>query len=176
MNILATILIIIADLLYVVSMLVKKKSGLVLLLLISDIFYACQFLCYDKGLTGALSILVDIIFLITVFFLERYGKDKYILVASSVAIIINIIFGIISWAGAISLLPIFAMTAYFLGMMINELYYVKVGALIRNTCNIIYMLLLSQYVGAVLEICLAVSAVVGIVISIIHEKRKLINN
>ncbi len=170
MNILATVLVIIADLVFVLSMLTKKKLLLVILLFVSDIFFACQYLCYDNGLTGALSIVVDIIFLITVYFLQKTKKEKYIWIASSVAIALTITFAIFSWSGAISLLPMFSMIAYLLVMIVNKLYYVKAGCLIRNTLNIIYMFLLSQYVGAILEICLALSSIIGILLSIKHSK------
>ncbi len=166
MNILATVLVIIADLIYVVSMLTKKKSWLVILLLVSDIFFTCQYLCYKDGLTGSLSIVVDILFLLVVYLLEKYHKEKYTWLASLIAIVLTIVFGIISWSGAISILPLIGMTAYLLGMIINKLYFVKGCALIRNTMNIIYMFLLSQYVGAALEIALAISAVVGIILSL----------
>ena len=74
MEILAYILVGIADLLFVASMLSKKKNLLVLFLIVSDILFASHYLCLG-GLTGAVNIFVDAGYLIIIFFLERNNKE-----------------------------------------------------------------------------------------------------
>ena len=134
MEILAYILVGIADLLFVASMLSKKKNLLVLFLIVSDILFASHYLCLG-GLTGAVNIFVDAGYLIIIFFLERNNKEKYNLPVTILAMGLTIFLSIQTWASAISLIPMFSMLIYFTGMIFKNVVLVKAGALCRNILN-----------------------------------------
>ena len=170
MYILSQILVVIADILFVSSMFSKKKVWLVLLLFVSDIVFASHYLCLDGGLTGATTIFIDAIYLIVIFLLEKNNKTKNNLIPTVIAITLTITFGVITWQGAISLLPIFSMLIYLTGMIFTNLIFVKGGAMIRNLLNTIYMFAIASYVGASLELCLMMSALVGIILTIKNNK------
>ena len=59
-------------------------------------------------------------------------------------------------------------------MIFSNAAIVKVGALVRNTLNVIYMFILASYFGAGLEICLMISAIVGIFINLRKTKQSKI--
>ena len=172
--ILSQVLVFIADGFYVGSMLSKRKSKLVLFLIASDILFASHYLCLG-GFTGAVNIFVDVVYLVVIYLLEKYGKEKYNLLATIIAAAISIALTVLTWTSAISLLPMFSMLIYLVGMIFKNVILVKSGALVRNTLNVIYMFLLASYLGAALEICLMISAIVGIIINV-KNKNKPIND
>ena len=171
MFILSQVLVFISDVFFATSMLNKNKKGLVFYLIISDILFACHYVCLD-GWTGVVTALVDIIYLVLIYILERKGATRYNIYVSIVTMSLTILLSILTWDGAISLLPMFAMLVYFVAMIFSSVIIVKAGSFIRNALNSIYMFMLSSYLGAALGVCLMISAVVGIILDIRHLKRK----
>ena len=175
MYILSQILVGLADLLYVFSMLTKKKLGLLLFLLFSDILFALHYLCLN-ALTGCITIFIDVAFLIATFLIEKFGNKKYTPIAVALAMLGTIITCIFTWIGPISLLPLFSMLIYLAGMIFSNIVFVKLGAMCRNILNIVYMILIASYVGAGLEFVLMVSAITGIIINIKNKKKQSENS
>lgn len=171
MYILSQILVGLADLLYVFSMLTKKKTGLLLFLLFSDVLFALHYLCLN-ALTGCITIFIDVVFLIVTYLIEKFGNKKYTPIAVVCAMIGTIIACIFTWIGPISLLPLFSMLIYLTGMIFSNIVFVKGGAMCRNILNIVYMLLIASYVGAGLEFALMVSAIVGIILNVKNKKKQ----
>lgn len=175
MYILSQILVGLADLLYVFSMLTKKKTGLLLFLLFSDILFAMHYFCLG-ALTGSITIFIDVAFLIVTYLIEKFGNKKYTPIAVVCAMIGTIITCVFTWAGAISLLPLFSMLIYLTGMIFSNIVFVKSGAMCRNILNIVYMLLITSYVGAGLEFVLMISAIIGIIINIKKKQKENLQN
>ena len=170
MYILSQVLVGAADSLYICSMLTKKKAGLLLFLLFSDILFALHYLCLN-ALTGCITIFIDVIFLISIYLIEKFGKKKYVPLAAILAMICTITACIFTWVGPISLLPLFSMLIYLMGMIFTNIIFVKCGAMSRNILNIVYMLLITSYVGAGLEFILMISAIIGIFLNIKSNKK-----
>jgi hypothetical protein len=85
---------------------------------------------------------------------------------------ITIALSILTWSGAISLLPMLSMLIYLTTMIFSNVVIVKSGALVRNCLNVIYMFILASYFGAGLELCLMISAIIGIFLNIKDKKQK----
>ena len=151
-------------------MLNKNKKGLVFYLIISDILFASHYLCLG-GFTGAATIFVDVVYLATIYLLEKKNKTQYNIYVTLGAMAITIVLSILTWNTALSLLPMFSMLIYLTTMIFSNIVIVKTGALTRNTLNATYMFILTSYFGAGLEICLMISAIVGIFLNI-KEKNK----
>ena len=141
----------------------------------SDILFAAHYLCLN-ALTGCITIAIDVVFLITTYLIERFSDKKYISIAAIFAMIGSIVACIFTWAGPISLLPLFSMLIYLFGMIFSNIVIVKGGAMCRNILNIVYMMLLASYVGAGLEFALMISAVVGIILSSRNKKNNTSTN
>lgn len=171
MYILSQVLVCVADLFYIISMLNKNKKGLVFYLIISDILFASHYLCLG-GYTGAATIFVDVVYLALIYLLEKKDKTKYNVYVTIGAMVVTVLLSILTWNTALSLLPMFSMLIYLTTMIFSNVVIVKTGALVRNTLNVIYMFILASYFGAGLEICLMISAIVGIVLNL-KEKRKI---
>lgn len=163
----------IADFLFVLSMLSKNKKWIVLFLAFSDAFFATHYFFLDKGLTGAVVVFIDLAYLVTVALFQHFKKENFILPSTLIAICGVVVATIFTWQGAISLLPLFSMLVYLVGMIFKNTIIVKGGACIRNALNIAYMLLITSWLGAGLECCLLISAIVGIVLDLKRKKKDL---
>ena len=172
MYILSQILIAVADIFFIISMFQKKKMGITLFLLLSDILIAVHYLCLG-ALTGGIIIFIDSAFLIVVALLEKFKKTKYTPIAVVITMLSVITTTIITWNGAISLLPMFAVLSYLVGMLFGNVVIVKSGAATRNLFNIIYMFIITSYLGAGLEVCVMISGIVGAVLSYKQLKKNM---
>ena len=172
MYILSQVLVVLADGLYVGSMLQKKKFWLTLFLLLSNILFATHYICLG-AITGGFLLYLDVVFLIVMLTLEKFNKQKYSIVAVIATMIGTVIITIFTWNGAISLLPMFSMLVYLIGMIFKNIVLVKCGAVLRNLLNIIYMVIITSYIGASLEVCLMISGIVGAVLSFRKNKLKV---
>ena len=171
MYILSQVLVCIADLFYVLSMLNSKKKGLVFYLLVSDVLFASHYMCLG-GWTGASIIFVDVVYLLIMYILEKKEKTKNNLITTVFAMIITVVLAVLTWDTALSLLPTFSMLLYLVGMIFTSTIFVKIGSFLRNTLNVVYMFILASYLGVGLEVCLMISAIVGI---ILDSKRQKLN-
>ncbi len=174
MYVFSQVLVFIADAFFIASMFSKKKTWLVVLLFASDILFASHYLCLG-GATGAITIYVDAVYLVVMFLLEKFNKTKYNLIPTITTMIIMIVSCSLTWQGPISLLPMFSMLIYLTGMIFTNLVFVKSGAMIRNLLNACYMFSIASYIGASLELCLMISALVGIVLTIKKNKERNAN-
>lgn len=172
MYVLSQVLVVIADLFFVGSMFSKKKIWLVAFLFASDIIFASHYLCLG-GITGAITIFIDAAYLVVMFVLEKLNKTRFNLIPTIIAMILMIVTCVLTWQGPISLLPMFSMLIYLTGMIFTNLIFVKSGAMIRNLLNSSYMFLICSYIGASLELCLMMFALVGTILTI--KKTKTLN-
>ena len=161
----------VSALFYVGSMLSKKRLWMVILLICSDFIFGSHYLCLG-AYTGGFLVLVDILFLIATFLIEKYGNKKYSYIASIVAMAVAGTVCGLTWAGPISLFPLFSLVAYFVGMFFPQIAINKIGATCRNILNICYMILLTSYVGAGIEFVLMTSAIVGAVLDFRRNKKE----
>ncbi len=172
MYILSQVLVGLADVLYVGSMLQKKKISLVILLLVSDILFASHYLCLG-AITGGIIIYIDAIFLLVTYLLEKFNKQKFTTLTVIITMILTIITTVFTWGGIVSLLPMFSMLAYLFGMIFKNIVFVKIGSFVRNLLNIVYMIIIASFIGAGLEFCLMLSAIIGIVINLKNKKKEV---
>ena len=175
MYILSQILVFVADGFYATSMLTKNKTGLMLFLFLSNILFATHYLLLG-GLTGAIIVYIDALYLLVSFILNKKNITKFNLPLTFITMACVIAMAVVTWQGAISLLPMFSMLSYLTAMLFNNVIIVKSGAFLRNTLNVIYMLILTSYLGAGLEICLMISAIVGIVLNYKNKKATTVND
>ena len=173
MYILSQVLVVIADIFFVLSMFQKRKLGLTLFLLLSNILFATHYLCLN-AITGGIILCIDSAFLVVVALLEKLKKEKFTNIAVVITMVAVVCVTIITWEGAISILPMIAILAYLTGMMFSNVAVVKSGAALRNLFNIIYMFIIASYVGASLEICLMISGIVGAILSYKRTKKEKI--
>ncbi len=166
--ILSQIIVVISDVFCILSMLCKNKTKILIYLILSTITFSSHYALLG-GWTGAITGAIELVFLIVLFVLESKNLTKYNMPLSIITIILTMIFAIITWAGAISLLPMFSMTIYLIAMMFSNIIIVKSGTFLRILLNAIYMWLLKSYLGATLSLVILGFTIYGI----IRDQKKL---
>ena len=162
MYILSQILVLISDVFLIISTLCKKKKAVVFFLLMSTILFASHYLCLG-GWTGFAIAVIELMFLIVMYILEAKQKTSYNVYLSIATSVLTIIVSILSWAGAISLLPMIAMVVYLITMCFTNLIIVKGGIFVKLALNGIYMLMLKSYLGAGLSVVILIFDIIGII-------------
>lgn len=162
MYVLSQILVGISDIFLILSMFSKKKVNVVFYLVLSTILFGAHYVCLSAW-TGAIIALIELMFLIIMFVLEKKGLDKYNTILSIITIIITIIMSVITWVSWISLLPMVAMVIYLLGMIFTNVVIVKSTTFIRLVLNATYMVLIASYLGAGMSVIILVFTIIGIV-------------
>ena len=160
--ILSQFFVIVSDVFFIFSMLSKKKKNIIFYLVFSTILFALQYICLG-GWTGAGIAGIELVFLFVMYYLEIKDKTKYNVYVSLITIVATIAISILTWDGAISLIPMFAMIAYLIAMMFKNVIIVKSGTFVRLILNGIYMLLLSSYFGVALTFVIIAFTIWGIV-------------
>ena len=167
--IISQILTVIADIFFLTGMLGKNKKWLLVCLICSNALFSTHYFLLN-AFTGAYILMADTVFLIISFFLSK-RNDELLFYISLMFVAICAIITYLTWNGPISLLPLIGMSTYFLLMGIKRLYISKLGGAARNLCNIIYMFLITSYIGASLEIVLFISAITGSILNYLQTKR-----
>ena len=170
MYILSQILIVFSDIMCILSMLSNKKKNIVYYLLVSTVLFGLHYVCLSAW-TGAAIALIELVFLIIMYVLEIKNLTKYNTYLSVVTIVFTILASILTWSGAISLIPMTAMVIYLITMSFKNVIIVKSGTFIRLILNGIYMLIFHSYFGATLTIAILIATIIGVVKDIKKSKQ-----
>lgn len=160
--ILSQIIVVISDVFCILSMLCKNKVKILINLIISTILFSSHYALLG-GWTGSITGAIELVFLVILFVLESKNLTKYNMLLSIATIILTIVLAIVTWAGAISLLPMFSMTIYLIAMMFSNIVIVKSGTFLRILLNAIYMVLLHSYLGAIFSLAILGFSIYGII-------------
>lgn len=175
MYILSQVLVVLADVIFIISMLGKQKKNIVFLLIISTVFLAFHYLCLNAW-SGMAMALVELTFLIAMYILELSNKTKYNMHVSVIGIVSTIVLSILTWNSCISLLPMFAMVVYISTMIFPNIIIVKSGSIIRLILNAIYMFLIKSYFGAGFNVLIIIFTVIALIDDFKANKQLQINS
>ena len=171
MYIASQVIVVLSNVFFIISALCKNKLKLLFFLITSNIFFATHFFLLPEGLTGAAVIVVDIAYLITIYFLEKFKKEKFSFVAVIISVALTILFGVLTYENAFSVIPVVGSCVHLIAACFKNVIVVKAGNLVGVSCNATYMFLISSYVGGAFSCVLALSTIVGIIISAIKHKK-----
>lgn len=169
-TILSSIFYAINVILYVATLNQSKKFTLLLFNVSSNLFFIAHYIVLDAW-TGATTAIVTTLFLITVFFLEKYHKEKFTRPVLVVFIALMLVAGIQSWEDVNSLFAIVAGILCLVGIIFSDVVKIKTCAVLSLSFNLVYLIAVKSYLGAVCQVCLIISGIVGIVRNIISKKR-----
>lgn len=172
MKLASQIIVTISDILFVMSMLSKKKTHLLIFLCVSDITFALHYFLLQAN-SGAWVFIVDSIYLIAIFLLEHYHKENFKLLVTLLSVALVIICCTLSWQSWVSILPMVAMATSLICSCFKNVVIVKSGAFVRNILNLIYMLVIpnKSLIGAILQGVLIIISFIGIIQSVKFKKQ-----
>ena len=158
--ILAQILAVIAFILDIICMQCKKKSGILVVGIISNTMYALEY-AFLGAWTGAISFVIGIIRNITYFIFEKkqYKPSKIVL---SIFVLLIIGAGIYTWKDITSLLPVLALVLWTIVSWQNNTKWMRFAEVFICITWIIYDIFVGAYAGIVTEFIILTSTIIGI--------------
>ena len=161
--------------LYITSMLQKKKLFITLCLMGADFCFSMHYLCLEKY-SAMIFVVNEMILLLVLYFLQTYYKNdtKITITACVVTIILDIIACAFTFADFIVLFSLFGCIALLVGMCFKNPIIVKSFAVAQVTLITIYLFLIKSTFAGIIEVGLALSTILGLFISIKDYKTKKI--
>ncbi len=172
--ILSQIIVVLSNVFYIVALLNKKKVYLTLNLCISDILFAVHFALLD-GITGAVVIIIDAVYLLVVYFLEKNNKQITIYVCTGITTALIIVASILTWSSWSSIFPMMAMLVYLTSMFFTNIIITRGGSFCRGLFNLVYLIIIGSYAGVVLSGVSLICTIVGFIILAKKQKNTDIN-
>ena len=143
----------------VLSMQMKKRKNILIMLLLLSLFSALNFLCLGS-ITGAFISLFGIVEMIINYIFEKNKKDVPIYVIV-IYIIINIILGLLTYKGLIDILPIVSSIAYVLGILNKKESNIRKLMLINQASWLTYDINQKAYAFAISNVLSIISNIIA---------------
>lgn len=156
---------------YSVTYLAKKKNWIVLLNTLNKLCLGIHFLLLG-GFTASLAVFLSILFLITMYIIERFKKEKFSFVVSIIFSILLVPITIFTWQNAFSLFSVVASLLIFVGTAFSNTLCVKLFYLISTILNATYMLIIHSYFGFATSLIILTTAIFGIIKEIKTRKQQ----
>ena len=162
MYILSQIIVVISDILFILSMLSRTKPKVIIYLIVSALFFGIHYLCL-QAFTGAVLSLIELILLIVLYFFEKKYNNQFNIPIVIIFGIITICVSIFTWETWASVIPMISMIIYLSGLIFTNIVFVKASVFVRIVLNVIYMLFIESYIGAVCNVIIVFFTIYGIV-------------
>lgn len=157
--ILAQILAVVAFGLDTLAMQCKKKSGILIMGMASNMTYALEY-GFLGAWTGAISLLIGTVRNITYFIFDKKGlKPNKIVLMIFIFLLVGA--GIYTWENATSLLPMIALIVWTIASWQDNPKWMRVAEIIICIMWIIYDLFVRAYIGCLTEFIILSSATIG---------------
>ncbi len=157
---------------YALSFFAKSKVVLLLLQIVSNIFFGLQYLVL-KAYTGAIVIAVDTVRILAFFFVEKFKNTNLTrTVVGLFFIIACIISAALTWDRWFSILPLLATTLAIVSLMTNNLLLIKIFGLISCPFQMIYMIFIKSYFNLIVEIFIIIMETIAVTIDIVKMKKQ----
>lgn len=162
--IISQILAVIADISFMLSVLSKKKSRMILFFLINDLLFALHYTLL-KAYSGAIAISIEGLFMLFNFLVSERKRSLHV-ISYVFAQLLLILTAIFAFDGFISLLPIIYMSICIFAVTVHGIIFAKASAVIRNILCATYLFLITSYVGAIIESSLLIFSLIGLIKSV----------
>jgi len=145
----------------------KKKSTYILLFMLADFLFALHYLCLESY-SAVTFVANETVLLLVIYFIQKYGNNKYTLLASALTIAADITACVLMWSTPLVLFALTATTLTCIGMSSRQIVFSKSLAIVSIICTTIYLYIIHSYVAAIINTCMILVAIYGLVVSIIN--------
>jgi len=139
----------------------KSKFKFLIIQVIANFFYASAFFVVG-AYTGALIVTISIFRCLYIFFAEKHSF-KYLYHFLSIFIALYIISTILLWSTPLDLMPLFTSIMFTIGYTIKNLQVMRYMLILPNAILVIYNILSTTYVSAILDALEVVVIIVAII-------------
>ena len=169
MFITSQILVVISGILFGASYLTNKKNILLILNIANNIFFGAHYLFLGE-LTAGYSVYLTVLFYIAIYLLEKFKKERFNYIVSIVSLIALAIITWLTWANALSILPVIGIAIVYCCTILKNILLIKIFNFISCLLSTTFMLIIHSYFGVCVNIVILITAIVGIVRTILKFK------
>lgn len=164
---------------FAAAQLQKKKSVYILLFALADFLFALHYLCLESY-SAVIFVGNETVLLIAIYLIQKFGNNKFTILASAITIIADIIACVLLWSTPLVLFALVATSLTCIGMCSKQIVFSKSLAVVSVICTTTYLYIIHSYVAAVVNTCMIFVSITGLVLSILdynkHKKLNELNN
>ena len=159
--------------LYALSLLFKSKSKLLIIQIISSLFFASQYFLLSSYIGGAIATL-EMIRVFVFYFINKYNDtNKVRFIASLSFIIVGGVCSIFTWADWYSIFPLLGLIAVTICLGLKNLIALKISCIFSALCATFYLYLLGSIFGMFTQIFIIIVGITGLIIYIVKNKNTI---
>lgn len=163
----------ISCLFYAISLLLKSKAKLLIVQIISSIFFIAQYFLLGSYIGGIVATL-EMIRIVVFYFIDKYrNTPKLRFIASASFIVLGLISATFTWANWYSIFPLLGLIAVTVCLGFNNLIALKISCIFSAICASFYLYLLSSIFGMFTQIFIIIVGVTGLIIYILKNKKNI---
>ena len=169
---LAQIFIGISALLYGLSLLLKQKTKLLFLQIISSCFFVTQYFlleAYIGGIVAGLEMLRSVVFY---FIDKKFNTNKIRITACVIFCVLGLVGAIFTWESWFSILPLLGLLAVTTCLGFKNVVSLKIACIFSALCAFAYMIFYKSYFGCATQIFIAVIGISGLIVYLIKNKKQ----
>jgi len=127
----------------------KKKKDILFIQIFSTIAFAVHYYLLS-GITGTTCNLISLLIIIIIYFFEKHnGKNKKLLIFSTIPLLILI--SLFTYENIFSILPIIASTVILISFVLSNENTIRIAGIISALCWLIYAVIYKSYAGVFFE-------------------------
>ena len=140
----------------------KKKSQILFMQIIANIFFTIHYFLLD-GITGAISNVFGLITYTTIFFLDKYKLGKLKNIFSLFMIILLLISVVFAYEDIYSMLPFIAFTLAIISFLTNDEYKIRTYGIVVAICWLIYAIVCVSYAAIIFEAVTLIATIIALI-------------
>ncbi|MBP3619636.1 MAG: YgjV family protein [Clostridia bacterium] len=147
----------------------KTKGTFMITQVVGNLFYACAFFVVGSYV-GAGLVGISIFRCLYIYFAEKFNF-KFKLHLLPIFIVMYIAMTVLFWEGALDLLALSSSILFTIGYIIKDMQVMRYVLIIPNALLVIYNVLATTYVSAVLDF-IEIMVIVAAIVKFYYERRK----
>lgn len=152
----------------------KNKKDILFIQIFSTIAFAIHYYLLG-GITAIACNLISLLIIIIIYFFEKHnGKNKKVLIFSTIPLLILI--SLFTYENIFSIFPIIASTIVLVSFIISNENTIRISGIISALCWMVYAIIYKSYAGIVFEAFSAVSTFIAFIKNFNNKNKSILEN
>lgn len=127
----------------------KEKKDILFIQIFSTIAFSIHYYLLS-GITGTICNIISLLIIIIIYFFEKHnGKNKKVLIFSTIPLLILI--SLFTYENIFSILPIIASTIVLISFVLSNEDIIRISGILSALCWLIYAAIYKSYAGVIFE-------------------------
>ena len=152
----------------------KNKKDILIIQIFSTIAFAIHYYLLG-GITAIVCNLISLLIIIIIYFFEKHnGKNKKVLILSTIPLLILI--SLFTYENIFSIFPIIASTIVLVSFIISNENTIRISGIISALCWMVYAIIYKSYAGIFFEAFSAISAFIAFLKNFKIKNKNILEN